>query len=133
MAHRDEAARRLRAELIELAVDQISRPLAHEFDIRIDLRDEAHGTGILVTAASRSVQPVTTRVEVDVRTEGDGWLIERDGGVARLDVGPDDADPAISAALRHRMSDFVAGCIASAVARLNAEMQRTLGQRGRSS
>lgn len=125
-----DVARRLRAELIELAVDQISRPLAHEFDIRIALRDEADGTGLRVTAASRSVQPVITEVVVDVSAEGDAWVVERDGGAARLDVTAGEADPEIQPRLRHRLSDFVAGCIASAVSRLNAEMQRTLGQRG---
>ena len=127
-----DVARRLRAELIELAVDQISRPLAHEFDIRIDLRDETGGTGLSVTAASRSVRPVTTEVVVDVRAAGDGWVVERDRGAARLAVTSQEADPEISQRLRHRLSDFVAGCIASAVSRLNAEMQRRLGQRGRS-
>ena len=127
----DEVARRLRAELIEIAVDQISKPLAHEFDIHIDLRDVDGGTRVLVTAASRSVQPVTTQVQVDVRPSGDGLVIERAGATPRLDVAIDEAHPDISTSLHHRMSDFVAGCIASAVARLNAEMQRRLGQTGR--
>lgn len=131
----DEVARRLRAELIEIAVDQISKPIAHEFDIRIALRDDGAeaggGTGVQVTASSRSVQPVTTEVQVDVRPSGDGLVIERAGATPSLEVMVDEAHPEISASLHHRMSDFVAGCIASAVARLNAEMQRRLGQTGR--
>ena len=58
-------------------------------------------------------------------------MIERAGATPRLDVAIDEAHPDISTSLHHRMSDFVAGCIASAVARLNAEMQRRLGQTGR--
>ncbi len=126
----DEVARRLRAELIEIAVDQISKTIAHEFDIRIALRDGDEGTAVLVTASSRSVRPVTTQVQVDVRPSGDGLVIERAGAVPNLDVTVDEAVPVITPALHHRMSDFVAGCIASAVARLNAEMQRRLGQKG---
>jgi len=127
----DEVARRLRAELIEIAVDQISRPIAHEFDIRIALQDaDDAGSGVLVTASSRSVQPVTTEVQVAVRPSGDGLVIERAGAANRIDVDVEEASPEISASLRHRMNDFVAGCIASAVARLNAEMQRRLGQKG---
>ncbi len=126
----DEVARRLRAELIELAVDQISKPIAREFDIRIDLRDGPGGTAVLVEAASRSVHPVTTRVEVDVRPDGDGLVVERPGTRHRLDVDVADADPAVTDRLHHRLSDFVAMCIASAVSQLNAEMQRRIGQQG---
>ncbi|MGI9083882.1 MAG: hypothetical protein ACR2FE_01150 [Aeromicrobium sp.] len=128
----DDVARHLRAELIEIAVDQISRPIAHEFDIRIDLREGPEGTAVVVEASSRSVQRATTEVRVSVRpAEADDLadlVVERDGG-HRLDVALADAHPEISAALHHRLSDFVAGCIAAALARLNAEMQRHLGWR----
>jgi hypothetical protein len=129
----DDVARRLRAELIEIAVDQISRAIAHEFDIRIALDQSTDGAQIvLVEASSRSMQPVVTRISVSVRPASDGThlVIERDAGSHRIDVDPADADPEISAALHHRMSDFVAGCIASAISQLNAEMQRLLGQHG---
>jgi hypothetical protein len=129
----DDVARRLRAELIEIAVDQISRPIAHEFDIRIALdRSAGRAQVVLVEASSRSVQPVVTRITVIVRPEPDGThlVIERDGGSHRLEVDLADADPVISDELHHRLSDFVAAVIASALARLNAEMQRLLGQHG---
>ena len=120
------AADRVRHELIEIAVDQISRPIAHEFDIRIDLSRVADGTAILVQASSRSVRNADVEVRVDVRPVGDRVVVERDGGRS-IDVDVDDADPTITESLHHRLSDFVATCIASAVARLNAEMQRRLG------
>jgi hypothetical protein len=129
----DDVARRLRAELIEIAVDQISKPIAHEFDIRIALEQPAGGGQVvLVEASSRSVQPVVTRISVIVRPDSDGTrlVIERGDGSHRLDVEVTDADPVISDPLQHRMSDFVAGCIASAIAQLNAEMQRRIGQHG---
>jgi hypothetical protein len=129
----DDVARRLRAELIEIAVDQISRPIAHEFDIRIALEESAgHTQVVLVEASSRSVQPVVTRIRVSVRPEADGTrlAVERDGGSHRLDVDLSDADPVISDELHHRLSNFVAAVIASALAQLNAEMQRRIGQHG---
>ena len=129
----DDVARRLRAELIEIGVDQISRPIAHEFDIRIALEESAgHTQVILVEASSRSVQPAVTRIRVSVRPEADGThlVVERDGGSHRLDVDLPDADPVISDELHHRLSNFVAAVIASALAQLNAEMQRRIGQHG---
>jgi hypothetical protein len=123
----DEAADRVRRELIEIAVDQISRPIAHEFDIRIDLQDVEGATSILVEASSRSVERVTTQVWVTVRPTTAGVVVERMESPHRLEVDVDDAEPVISEALHHRLSDFVAGCIASAVSQLNAEMQRRLG------
>jgi hypothetical protein len=125
----EAAAERVRREIIEIAVDQISKPIAHEFDIRIVLDQSVDGAqSVLVEASSRSVQPVLTRVRVDVRPTGDDLIVERAGADHRLDVGIADADPVISEHLHHRLSDFVATCIASALAQLNAEMQRRLGR-----
>ena len=128
-AELDAAAERVRRELIEIAVDQISKPIAHEFDIRIVLDQSVDGAqSVLVEASSRSVQPVLTRVRVDVRPAGDALIVERAGTDHRLAVGLADADPAISEHFHHQLSDFVATCIASALAQLNAEMQRRLGR-----
>ena len=125
----DAAAERVRRELIEIAVDQISKPIAHEFDIRIVLDQSPDGAQcVLVEASSRSVQPVLTRVRVDVRPAGDGLVVERAGTDHRLAIDVADADPVISEHLHHQLSDFVATCIASALAQLNAEMQRRLGR-----
>ena len=125
----EAAAERVRREIIEIAVDQISKPIAHEFDIRIVLDQSVDGAqSVLVEASSRSVQPVLTQVRVDVRPAGDDLIVERAGADHRLDVDIADADPAISDHLHHRLSDFVATCIASALAQLNAEMQRRLGR-----
>ena len=74
------------------------------------------------------MQPVLTRVRVDVRPAGDGLVVERAGTDHRLEVDVADADPVISEHLHHQLSDFVATCIASALAQLNAEMQRRLGR-----
>ena len=126
----DAVARRLRAELIEIAVDQISKPIAHEFDIRIDLAEIDGGPAVLVNASSRSVQPVTTQVRVTVRPSGEDLVVERAGTSHRVDVDLDDADPIVTEHLHHRLSDFVARCIAAVIAQLNAEMQRRLGQHG---
>lgn len=126
----DAAAERVRRELIEIAVDQISRPIAHEFDITIDLSRVANGTSILVEASSRSVQEAAVEVRVDVRPVDGHVEVERVGGPI-LDVDADDAAPEISEHLHHRLSDFVATSIAAALAQLNAEMQRRLGQTGR--
>lgn len=123
----DTAAERVRRELIEIAVDQISKPIAHEFDIKIDLSRVADGTSIVVEASSRSVQAATVEVRVDVRPVDGHVTVERAGGPT-LDVDADDADPEISERLHHRLSDFVATCIASAISQLNAEMQRRLGR-----
>ena len=123
----DAAAERVRRELIEIAVDQISKPIAHEFDIKIDLSRVADGTSILVEASSRSVQAAVVEVRVDVRPIDGHVTVERAGGPV-LDVDVDDADPEISERLHHRLSDFVATCIASAISQLNAEMQRRLGR-----
>ncbi len=125
----DAATERIRRELIEIGVDQISKPIAHEFDIRLVLDQSVDGVqSVLVEASSRSVQPVLTHVRVDVRPSGSGLVVERAGSDHRVDVDVADADPAISDALHHRLSDFVAGCIASALAQLNAEMQRRIGR-----
>ena len=125
----EAAAERVRREIIEIAVDQISKPIAHEFDIRIVLDQSVDGAqSVLVEASSRSVQPVLTQVRVDVRPAGDDLIVERAGADHRLDVDVADADPVISDHLHHRLSDFVATCIASALAQLNAEMQRRLGR-----
>jgi hypothetical protein len=125
----EAAAERVRREIIEIAVDQISKPIAHEFDIRIVLDQSVDGAwSVLVEASSRSVQPVLTRVRVDVRPAGDGLVVERAGTSHRLEVDAADADPVISEHLHHQLSDFVATCIASALAQLNAEMQRRLGR-----
>ena len=125
----DAAAERVRRELIEIAVDQISKPIAHEFDIRIVLDHSVDGAqSVLVEASSRSVQPVLTRVRVDVRPADGGLVVERAGANHRLQVDVADADPVISEHLHHLLSDFVATCIASALAQLNAEMQRRLGR-----
>ncbi len=126
-AQLDHVAHRLRAEIIEIAVDQISKPIAHEFDIRIDLMNVEHGTSVIVEASSRSVESATVQVRVDVRSTGDHVVVEREGGRSIV-VDVAEADPAISPDLHHRLSDFVAGCIAAALARLNAEMQRRLGR-----
>ena len=127
--HLDAAAERVRSELIEIAVDQISKPIAHEFDIRIVLDHAVDGAqSVLVEASSRSVQPVLTRVRVDVRPADGGLVVERAGANHRLEVDVADADPVISEHLHHLLSDFVATCIASALAQLNAEMQRRLGR-----
>jgi len=123
--HLDAAAERVRRELIEIAVDQISKPIAHEFDIKIDLSRVADGTSILVEASSRSVQAAAVEVRVDVRPIDGHVTVERAGGQA-LDVDADDADPEISEHVHHQLSDFVATCIASAISQLNAEMQRRL-------
>ena len=125
----EAAAERVRHELIEIAVDQISKPIAHEFDIRIVLDQSVDGAqNVLVEASSRSVQPVLTQVRVDVRPAGDGLIVERAGTDHRLEVDAEDSEPVISEHLHHRLSDFVAGCIASTLAQLNAEMQRRLGR-----
>jgi len=125
----EAAAERVRREIIEIAVDQISKPIAHEFDIRIVLDQSVDGAqSVMVEASSRSVQPVLTQVRVDVRPAGDDLIVERAGADHRLDVDVADADPVISDHLHHRLSDFVATCIASALAQLNAEMQRRLGR-----
>jgi hypothetical protein len=125
----ESAAERVRREIIEIAVDQISKPIAHEFDIRIVLDQSVDGAqSVMVEASSRSVQPVLTKVRVDVRPAGDDLIVERAGADHRLDVEVADADPVISDHLHHRLSDFVATCIASALAQLNAEMQRRLGR-----
>ena len=125
----EAAAERVRREIIEIAVDQISKPIAHEFDIRIVLDQSVDGAqSVMVEASSRSVQPVLTQVRVDVRPAGDDLIVERAGANHRLDVDIADADPVISDHLHHRLSDFVATCIASALAQLNAEMQRRLGR-----
>ena len=125
----EAAAERVRREIIEIAVDQISKPIAHEFDIRIVLDQSVDGAqSVLVEASSRSVQPVLTQVRVDVRPAGDDLIVERAGAGHRLDVDIADADPVISDRLHHRLSDFVATCIASALAQLNAEMQRRIGR-----
>jgi hypothetical protein len=125
----EAAAERVRREIIEIAVDQISKPIAHEFDIRIVLDQSVDGAqSMLVEASSRSVQPVLTQVRVDVRPAGDDLIVERAGADHRVDVDIADADPVISDHLHHRLSDFVATCIASALAQLNAEMQRRLGR-----
>lgn len=129
----DEAAERVRRELIEVAVDQISKPIAHEFDIRIEIEQSGGANTILVEARSRSVQPAVTQVRVDVLpAPGDDsdLVVVRDAGSHRLAFDVADAYPDVSDALQHRLSDFVAGCIAAALARLNAEMQRRLGQHG---
>jgi hypothetical protein len=127
--HLDAAAERVRRELIEIAVDQISKPIAHEFDIRIVLDQSVDGAqSVLVEASSRSVQPVLTRVRVDIRPAGDGLIVERAGTAHRLEVDLANADPVISEHIHHQLSDFVATCIASALAQLNAEMQRRLGR-----
>jgi hypothetical protein len=123
----EAAAERVRRELIEIAVDQISKPIAHEFDIKIDLSRIADGTSILVEASSRSVQEAAVEVRVDVRPVDGHVEVERAGGPA-LDVDVGDADPDISEHLHHRLSDFVATSIASAIAHLNAEMQRRIGR-----
>ena len=128
-AQLDAAAERVRGELIEIAVDQISKPIAHEFDIRIVLDESVDGArSVLVEASSRSVQPVLTRVRVDVRPADGGLVVERAGANHRLEVDVSDADPVVSEHLHHLLSDFVATCIASALAQLNAEMQRRLGR-----
>ena len=125
----EAAAERVRREIIEIAVDQISKPIAHEFDIRIVLDQSVDGAqSVLVEASSRSVQPVLIQVRVDVRPAGDDLIVERAGADHRLDIEIADADPVISDHLHHRLSDFVATCIASALAQLNAEMQRRLGR-----
>ncbi len=124
----EAAAERVRREIIEIAVDQISKPIAHEFDIRIVLDQSVGAQSVMVEASSRSVQPVLTKVRVDVRPAGDDLIVERAGADHRLDVDIADADPVISDHLHHRLSDFVATCIASALAQLNAEMQRRLGR-----
>ena len=125
----EAAAERVRREIIEIAVDQISKPIAHEFDIRIVLDQSVDGAqSVMVEASSRSVQPVLTKVRVDVRPAGDDLIVERAGADHRLDIDVADADPVISDHLHHRLSDFVATCIASALAQLNAEMQRRLGR-----
>ena len=125
----DTAAGRVRRELIEIAVDQISKPIAHEFDIRIVLDQSVDGAqSVLVEASSRSVQPVLTRVRVDVRPAGDSLVVERAGTDHRLEFELAEADPVIDEHLHHQLSDFVATCIASALAQLNAEMQRRLGR-----
>ncbi len=125
----EAAAERVRREIIEIAVDQISKPIAHEFDIRIVLDQSVDGAqSVLVEASSRSVQPVLIQVRVDVRPAGDDLIVERAGADHRLDIQVADADPVISDHLHHRLSDFVATCIASALAQLNAEMQRRLGR-----
>ena len=125
----EAAAERVRREIIEIAVDQISKPIAHEFDIRIVLDQSVDGAqSVMVEASSRSVQPVLTQVRVDVRPAGDDLIVERAGADHRLEVDAADADPVISDHLHHRLSDFVATCIASALAQLNAEMQRRLGR-----
>ena len=125
----EAAAERVRREIIEIAVDQISKPIAHEFDIRIVLDQSVDGAqSVMVEASSRSVQPVLTQVRVDVRPAGDDLIVERAGAGHRLDVDIAEADPVISDHLHHRLSDFVATCIASALAQLNAEMQRRLGR-----
>ncbi len=127
----DDVAHRLRAEIIEIAVDQISKPIAHEFDIRIALDESAGGAQVVfVEASSRSVQPVVTRISVRVRPEADGTslVIERGDGTHRIDVSTGDADPVVTDSLHHRLNDFVAGCIASALSQLNAEMQRRIGR-----
>src|SRR5687768_7285770 len=111
----EDAAERVRRELIEIAVDQISKPIAHEFDIKIDLSRVADGTSILVEASSRSVQSAAVDVRVDVRPVDGHVEVERAGGPA-LDVDADDTDPAISEHVHHQLSDFVATCIASALA-----------------
>jgi hypothetical protein len=121
------AAERVRRELIEIAVDQISKPIAHEFDIKIDLSRVADGTSILVEASSRSVKAAAVEVRVDVRPVDGHVEVERVGGSV-LDVEVDDTDPEISEHLHHRLSDFVATCIASVLAQLNAEMQRRIGR-----
>ena len=76
------------------------------------------------------MRPVVTRISVRVRPEADGshLVIERGDGSHRIDVSIDDADPVIADSLRHRLNDFVAGCIASALSQLNAEMQRRIGR-----
>ncbi len=128
-----DAAERVRREIIEIAVDQISKPIAHEFAIRIELDQSGGANTILVDARSRSVQPVMTQVRVDVLPspdDGSGLVVVRDAGSHRLAIDMVDAHPDLSDGLRHRLSDFVAGCIAAALARLNAEMQRRLGQHG---
>jgi hypothetical protein len=125
----EAAAERVRREIIEIAVDQISKPIAHEFDIRIVLDQSVDGAqSMMVEASSRSVQPVLTQVRVDVRPAGDDLIVERAGADHRVDVDIAEADPVISDHLHHRLSDFVATCIASALAQLNAEMQRRLGR-----
>ena len=123
----EAAAERVRRELIEIAVDQISKPIAHEFDIKIDLTRIADGTSILVEASSRSVQEAAVEVRVDVRPVAGRVHVERAGGRV-LDVDLGDADPEISGHLHHRLSDFVATSIAAAIAHLNAEMQRRIGR-----
>jgi hypothetical protein len=123
----EAAAERVRRELIEIAVDQISKPIAHEFDIKIDLGRVADGTSILVEASSRSVQEAAVEVRVDVRPVDGHVEVERAGGPV-LEVDANDADPEISEHLHHRLSDFVATSIASAIAHLNAEMQRRIGR-----
>ena len=123
----DAVVRRVRAELIELAVDQISKPIAHEFDIRIELVDDTDEADVVVEAASRSVRPVVTQILVSVRLDGETIVVSRDGGAQRAEADIAEADPDIATSFRHRLSDFVAGCIAAALSRLNAEMQRRLG------
>ena len=123
----EAAAERVRRELIEIAVDQISKPIAHEFDIKIDLSRIENGTSILVEASSRSVHEAAVEVRVDVRPVDDHVEVERAGGpVLHVDVR--DAAAEISEHLHHRLSDFVATSIASAIAHLNAEMQRRIGR-----
>jgi hypothetical protein len=128
----DAAAERVRRELIEIAVDQISKAIAHEFDIRIALDESADGQLVLVEASSRSVQPVVKRISVRIRPELDDMhlVVERGDGSHQLEADVADAEPAITMHLHSQLSDFVAGCIASAIAQLNAEMQRRLGHRG---
>ena len=125
----DAATERIRRELIEIAVDQISKPIAHEFDIRIVLDQSVDGAqSVLVEASSRSVQPVLTTSGWTFGRLEPGSIVERAGSDHRVDVDIADADPAISDSLHHRLSDFVAGCIASALSQLNAEMQRRIGR-----
>ncbi|TXL57618.1 hypothetical protein [Aeromicrobium terrae] len=126
----DAVVRRVRAELIELAVDQISKPIAHEFDIRIELAEDDGEADVVVEAASRSVRPVVTQILVSVRLDGDTIVVSRDGGAQRVEADLTEAEPDIATSFRHRLSDFVAGCIAAALSRLNAEMQRRLGGYG---
>ena len=125
----DAAAERVRRELIEIAVDQISKPIAHEFDIRIVLdhvgrrHPERPGRGLVAVGAAGAHPGTRGRAAGRRRTRR-----RARGRQSPLEVDVADADPVISEHLHHLLSDFVATCIASALAQLNAEMQRRLGR-----
>lgn len=143
----DAAARRIHAELTELAVDQISRPIAHEFDIRIDVDGTAPSSpppGYRRPARGS----ITTRVDARSRSRGGArasvrvtvWpalggadvsdlLVVREGSAQTVPVPVAEAHPRITPALRRRLSDFVATAVAATIARLYVEMQRQVSHR----